>query len=321
VTEWKAKREAHETPKAGKQDEAELRRYGSVMAQLLMPALAEWPAPEAYAPGRRLEYTILMEAVTSLASFFLLGAMTLCLVVALRWRFAAGGRAIPILLVPGWRLVCRIVLLCILLPLAVFFVFTRVVPWSGFQFSYQVAGYRTLTEVALLLAALLLLPGCLAGRWAAKRCRDLRIEVRALSARWLLWGVGAAVALASVAWVVPLPTGQTPAFPPVLLAPALCLIGLCGAVWVASFLQGAFGSRQAGLFYGTLARSVLPILAFGVIVISVTTRPWLLHRERQLMKADEIIVDVSGKPGITKMETELTEEMVHAVKRAAEHIQ
>jgi hypothetical protein len=312
--EW---RERHDDPAfkaANAGHEKEMKLYAGVLASMLMPALNEWPSLEEYAASRRLEYVVAMQAGMTVLSAALLLAMLGCLVISLRWRFMSGGAAIPILLVPDGRRAGRILVLGVVLPLALFAGVVLFVPGSGQCYSVRVGMHRVMAEFFLLGIAILALPTWLAAREARRRCAELGL---ACGSRTLLWLpvplLLCALALAAV-WFVPPRVDRQ--FEAGLLASAVAALVLMGTGLAAALLL-LLAPAKHGLYCGTVARSLIPLFAAAMILISITTRPWLLHAERRLIAADTVLMVGPHDIGFSRLENLVTERLQKAVAEAA----
>jgi hypothetical protein len=66
-----------------------------------------------------------------------------------------------------------------------------------------------------------------------------------------------------------------------------------------------------------VARSLIPTFAAAVILICLTARPWLVHRERALLAADKVLVTGADEVGFSRIENQLAERLKDAVESAA----
>ncbi|MBN2449776.1 MAG: hypothetical protein JXR77_05265 [Lentisphaeria bacterium] len=313
--EWRRQRTGEDDPEEQRQRERELVLYGSALSRALLPAVGEWPSRQDYAVSRRLEYVVIMEALLAAVNGLLLLAMAACLLVALRWRFAAGGAAIPVLLLPGWRQTASFLLSSVVLPVAVFALWVTILPVSGQAYSVAAARHKVIAEFCLLVAVLLVLPAWLGGRAVARRCRELGIAVPRFPARGLLVVLAAPAVLTFAAWVVPASPSPPPGwllFAPVLLGVFLVLTAI---VTFARFLAG---SPRYGLYWGSVARSLIPGFAAAVLTLCLLARPTLLHSERHCLATDPILGTMTdgGTAGFTQVETRVVNRFREQVSQA-----
>ena len=247
----------------------------------------------------------------------LLGAMVLCLVVALRWRLSATGGAIPILLLPRPRVFLKILGYGVLLPLAIYAMVAIAVPISGHAYSVKAGWHKLVAEILLLVTALLLLPAWLTMVQAHRRCRELGIPVPNGSLFLGLLPVAVAALLCFVTWCIPASVSFSVSRPSPVANPRLwgtCI--LAGTVIVTlgvAFFRYLLAVPTWGLYRGTVARSLIPILATAVILICLIGRPWLLASERSLLRRDCVISragDASTPAGVSQIETNLVQRLV-----------
>ena len=316
--EWRERRNDPAAKAANLEHEKEMRLYAGILTSVLLPALNEWPTRQEYDASRRLEYAVAMQAGLTLLSAALLVVMLACLVISLRWRFLSDGAAIPILLLPDWRRALRLLVLGVLLPLALFAALVLCVPGGGQSYSARAGMHRVLAEFLLLTVAILLLPAWLAVREARRRCRELGLACPRSAAAWglvpLLLGCAA---VAAVWWVPPRP--ERPCDVGLAIIAATALILVVTALAAALFLLLA--NARHGLYCGTVARSLIPLFAAGVIVLCLSARPALLQAERRCIAADTILLTAPDEVGFSRIETKLTARLQKAVADAAAGLQ
>lgn len=279
-----------------------LNRYAGVMAGMLLPALggqdAVGLAPR-LAISRRLEFVVMTGAITGLVGLLLVVAMIVCLVISLRWRLTLGAQSAPLLLLPSWRDMLRFILLGVVLPFAVFLVWTRWLPFSGHAYNVKYAGHRAAAEFVALILALLLIPGWLASRAFRRRCLELELPPPPRLAGLLHWPLAVVGLGLLIGFAVPLGSETQPGLRMVLGSGALAALVLLVLVGL-----GLFSSRQHGRTIGTLSRSLIPVFATAILILGLVVQPILRHRERRLLRADTIFW-MGDKPGFTYIETEL----------------
>jgi hypothetical protein len=312
VRRWKEHRE-----KGGAGEEI-LRRRGSVLVSLLMPGIGVWPRREAYTAGRRLEYTVAAEGVVTWTAALFMVAMLACALVAARWRyFGRGGSSIPILLVPSWRQVARILVLGVAAPVLAFLAVTRWAGWSGHQFSVRFGGHKLIAEFVLLALALTYLPVALTLRAVRRRCTALRIDTARWLCRPLIWPGLAAAALLAGVWLLP-PTQDEP----VKWAAGLTAAVAGGSFALAGVMawgQGLFGRPRFGLYYGTFFRSLIPSLALVVLLLSLGFRTWLVRAETRYLLSDRLLYD-PDRVGFTVVENDLVDRLRTEMLEASEQL-
>jgi hypothetical protein len=273
---------------------------------MLLPALGKWPAVEEYSPGRMLEYVVFTEFVIAVILGALLLTMFTSYLLALRWRvFRPAGEPPPPLLMPDLLTVFRILLLGVILPLALFFVVTRYLPWSGHDYLTRVGLHKLAAEFGLLAVAVGTLPILMTVGQVERHCRALGKPIARWQARYLWWSlcsVGALLLL--IVWFLPPTSG------PVARTLAMVGLGFMGTALAVGILlgigQGLGGQRQHGLFYGAVFRTLVPVLALTVIVLGVSTRPVLLRAEARYIERDTLMQD-RNRVGFTRIENDLVE--------------
>jgi hypothetical protein len=263
-------------------------------------------------PSRRLEFTVITEGIVALLECLLLVAMVLCLVVAERWRWSLGSQSAPLLLLPSWRDLLRFVLLGVVVPFVVFLAWTLWSPWSGQAYGLEYAGHRTAGELVLLATAFLVLPAWLALRAFRRRCAELELAQPGGLPRLLTW-VLLAVTLVPLVGAMIAPGSRDR----VELGGAI--VGT-GTLILAAFLAIAFivtlgAPRSQGRILGTLSRSLIPVFALAILMLSLIVQPALRMQERRFLRADTLVWDTK-EVGFTPFETRLTTQLRDAIQEA-----
>ena len=71
--------------------------------------------------------------------------------------------------------------------------------------------------------------------------------------------------------------------------------------------------------YGSLARTLIPVVALTLILVSVCSRPYLRLEERRLLQNDSVMgVDRNG--GFTAVESRLTQRLKSEIQKAADSL-
>jgi hypothetical protein len=316
---WRVKRKANENPAA----QEVMRTKGGILVGLLLPALNEYPSEADYRPGRLIEYTIADRTAMGVLTFVFLVAMFGALVVTLRWRFARGGASAPILLLPAGREMLRILGLGVLLPLLAFYPCSLWPPISGRNYGLSYVWPKAVLQLTAVGGAITLLTTLLSARAVRRRCRRLDVDVpQDRLGRVYFCLLTAMVAMAGVVSFLPAAWLTAGSGLSVLLA-----VGVAGTVLAcigigafAAFGVGLACSRQHGLYYGTVARSLIPCLALAVIVLSLLPGFCLRQQERSLFRQDTLIgMDPNG--GFTKIEARLVQRLKQEALQAIDSLE
>lgn len=311
VNDWRAQRDLarKQTPPAAseRRDDRLFQERAGVLAGMLLPALGRWPEAQAYEPGRMTEYVVFTEVVVAAILVGLLLTLLVSQLLAWRWRvFRPDNEPPPPRLMPDAGTLVRILILGVILPLVVFFVVTRCLPWSGHAYSIRVGAPKLMAEFGLLVMALVALPILMTVAQVQRRCLALHVNVARWHARYVFWTcslVGALVLL--LAWCWPVTPGESIRILAIVglgfLAIALVVAVLLGIA------QGLGGQRQHGAFYGSVFRTLVPVLALAIIVLGVIARPVLLRAEAGYIQRDTLLQD-RDRVGFTRLENDLVQE-------------
>lgn len=245
-------------------------RHGGIMQALLLPSLGGMSlSKEDLAPLWYLEQTVIERGWLSLFVASLLAAMLGLFVVSLCLRFTRGGESAPLLLLPDAARMLRVIACSVLIPLAVFFIYTRHTDLAGRDLSMRMWP-RFVIELHLLTVVMLSVAAYRMQKLVDVRCRQLGLESpgkRNYSVMFLV-----------------------------------CFIPLGVIVWAAA------GRRRSAMFRGTVARSLIPVLALIIVLVGTLAHPYLLNREKRFVRADVILAMPEGG-GFTQMETHLVERL------------
>ncbi|OPZ25130.1 MAG: hypothetical protein BWZ02_02590 [Lentisphaerae bacterium ADurb.BinA184] len=296
-----------------------VRAKGSFMDALLIPALGETVSEAELRGGRLLDYCLVDRSAVLLLLTLATGVLLGCWAIGLRWRLTAGGGYQAIILVPRLGEYARILGWGLVLPAAGYTAAVLLPAVGGREWSVNLNLWRSLALLSSASVTCLLLTSHLARRAARRRCEILRIAVpeRGGLRRWIDRGTVALMAVAVAAAMVP-PPGQGGVSWKVL--PAVSLAATALGVLVRSGvslcrLPQWLGSRKHGTYFGTLARSVVPVYAAFILVLGWFALPVLRQAEQRL-----VVQSSWGRPdieGFTIFEDRLTRRLVAELKAAA----
>jgi hypothetical protein len=291
---------------------------GSILARMLLPALGEPVTEEMLRPGRQADRIVIEQFNLSCILCYFVVAIIGTLILFMVCQSASKGRTAPLLILPSWRVALKTLSLAILLPIFLYFAFTR---WSGLSsFENSIEDWRLLfLEFGLLDVSFLAASTMLTASYIRKRCQALDIPIPKPANSFLIklcWGGMGILCLCCAASKKifghqgDLETGLY------LFGTGMGLI-ICG-VGIVVFIKGCMSRNTYGLYYGTLARSLMPVYACAVIFIGIICLPWLQKEESALLKKDPLFS--SNPHGFTVLEGNLTlrlqSELAEALKAA-----
>ena len=280
---------------------------GSILARMLLPVLGEPVTEEMLRPGRQADRIVIEQFNLSCILCYFVVAIIGTLILFMVCQSASKGRTAPLLLLPSWRIAMETLGLAILLPMFLYFAFTR---WSGLSsFENGIEDWRLLgLEVGLLDVSFLAASTLLSASYIRKRCQALDIPIPKPANSFLIklcWGGMGILCLCCAASKKifghqgALETGLY------LLGSGMGLI--VGGVGIVVFIKGCMSRNTYGLYYGTLARSLMPVYACAIILIAVIGLPWLQKEESALLKQDPLFD--SNPHGFTVLEGNLTKRL------------
>jgi len=254
-------------------------KHGSILHSLLLPALGSHGIEqEDLAPGRYVEQTILEKGWLAGFTGWLLFVMLCLFLLALYLRFDEGGASAPLLLVPDAGQMLHVVAYSVLIPLAVFYIYTRHTDLAGRDLSMRMWP-RFVTELHLLTVVMLSVAAYQVQKYVDKRCRELGLE--------------------------------TPGIRKYVHVFLFSLVPVGLVAWLAS------GKKRSAMFRGTIARSLIPLLALIIVIVGSLVYPYLIDREKRYVR-DDGILGLPEEGGFTRIETQVTERLNRLALEAME---
>jgi len=304
-----------------KESQRLLRRSGGVYVSVVMPALGDEMlriSPDALAPGAQLEHTLLEQAGLVLILALVLLAMFGALLVTLRWRLFMGADRRPLLVLPSWQDAARIFGLGVVAPLAGFLVYTRWTGLAGREFSLTYLLPRFAIEIVLLVGTIIFLTLSLGSAFVRRRWLVLGEEAPP-PARGRRIGITTALAVLWVAWLFV--RGEKGAV--IVGSVETTVLGLVLLVIVVVGVMRLFFGRdkRRGRFYGSAARSLLPILGGAAVLIAALAYPYLGTRERDLLRQDRLMSIDPDDPALCRIERDLARRMTVETLRAVAEVE
>jgi hypothetical protein len=266
-----------------------LKQSEAVLAGYMLPVFGDKKLSYAeLEPSRMHEYVMAEEAfvqiLSSLFTLLLVSTLLQGAIWLIRLRRAS---AVPILLMPPGKVVLRTFLLGILLPMGVYLIYSRLPVLSGRDMSLLGGGmYRRMAlEMIALGAAMLWVPVRTIRRYIRRRCAELGVDIPEtrdeLVTNTKIWlSVLGLLCLAAFSFTILMPISMF-----------ISTVGIATSMVVAGYVVFYFGRRQGryGLYYGTLARSMAPMYAITVMLLSLTVQPYLMYNEASLLAKDPVM--------------------------------
>jgi hypothetical protein len=297
---------------------------GSLVQHGGMWALAFIPYPY-HPPGISLQgirslSQIVLERIGLFGIALTLGVVLLgAALITLRWKFVRTGEGPPILMLPSPAQFARSVGYSILIPLFVYVAYTRWTTFSGREYTVTFMGMRFAIELALLGATIVFLSLYQTSRYVRVRCEALDIPTPAGASKLFLGFCGFIAAItATFCIAMNYWTGEKANIATMfgqwgVAIGFFCAVALVLALWFTRFLTGA---RSFGQYYGTVARSSMPILAAGLVVLCGLVDPYLANAETRLIHSTPHIAFDADLPGITELEVAGVQPLKYAIYEA-----
>ena len=290
-----------------------------ILASMLLSSLGEPITGEMLAPGNQVARVAFLEQMIAHSMLVLL---VLLIIFAFILRSicqltTTDGRA-PNLFIPSLKEFLRIIGLGVLLPVAFYYVYTRHSGISSYENSLR--DYRSFLEVGLFVVTCFAVSTWLGMGFIRQRCEKLGISVpQSIRPLWRGLFFGAL----SVSWILCILV--RPLFGHIRLMDDI-LLGLMSGlgliflvICIIVFFMGVILRKEFGSYYGSLARSLMPIWACVILFIGGLAIPWLHQQETALLKKDTLMASSVG--GFTAVEERLTHRLRDGMADALKTIQ
>ena len=274
-----------------------------ILASMLLPSIGEPITREMLAPSTQVERVAFLE---QMIAHSMLVVLVLLIIFAFILRsicqLAANGRA-PNLFIPSLKEFFRVFGLGVLLPVAFYYVYTRHSGISSYENSLR--DYRIFLEVGLFVVTCFAMSTWLGMDFIRQRCEKSGISApQSVRPLWKGLFLGAL----SVSWILcilarPL-FGHIKLMDDILLGLMVFLALKFAVTSIIVFFKGVISRKELGAYYGSLARSLMPIWACVILFIGGLGIPWLHQQETALLRKDTLMAGSVG--GFTAVEERLT---------------
>ncbi len=312
--QWRSK-----TSLSSKSTEKMSDEHGSMLARMLVPNMGDVKMTDNdLRPSRMHEHVMMEEGVTLgtlvVLALLLIGTLVQSILWLYRLRQAA---SVPILLMPPGKLIVRALVFGIVVPVLIYWFYTRVLPFGGRDYGLaSVMWPRFVAELSVMALLMLSIPTIIIRRYIRRRCVDLNIAVPSVKNEIVSTLIVRVATILAVLLVVATDTNRD-------ISPVVSSLGVVFAIVIIALgIRYIIRKRtQHGLYYGTLAKSLVPIYAVSMILISVTVHPLLLRSEASLLRKDKLIFGYladkhSSTVGFTGMEQKASQRYWRLLKQA-----
>ncbi|MHB9026184.1 MAG: hypothetical protein ACYC7E_18760 [Armatimonadota bacterium] len=253
-------------------------------------------------PTRNLEYISMEQYSTGALLLLLLALLIHSWLTTIRWRLGLRRSGYSAQWLPLDTGTLTRIIFSIALILVLYYAFTR---WSGLagrDQSFLSQHSIFYLEMMLLFVLLAVVPLRIAIRSFRRRCEEYRIPVKGFQ-RFPLQSL--AVGFCHVIWFLLFSSVLLFTLAAFVLSVygfplhwyALTGLGLCVVLAVLFLLPGMRRIRLGeGLYRGTMARSLIPVYALAILLISAMAIPALDREEQHWLRKDTILFYHNGEP-------------------------
>ena len=284
-----------------------------VLGAMLLPHVGklEYTA-EDYELSNKVEYAAIERFLIVLLNFIFLIFVVGGSFTVLYWRIRSRQKAL--LLAPPLKLMGRILLRGFILPLGIYFLisFTGIIGGHEYNISYNVAAVAA--QFTLLLVSIPTVIFMQTRKHVRRRCLELNLPVSCGGIRKALkitcicmLPILAVLAVLPPPYVYKTANTGIKSLPGLLGLIALGIIVIALIMLLIKFFTTIFSGDKYALYYGALAKTLTPVFAAGMILITVCVLPALQWREADLISRDKIIY---GQPkGFSTAEFDVTQKL------------
>lgn len=272
------------------------KQYGPYISAFIAPSDGGSYCTAAELAPMRYHERAVLELLTVSLILMLLAVVLICsfgktVIVKLVTRRAANTTAF---LLPSRREALRIIGFGIFLPLIVYYLYSRMPIIGGWQHGllYPYMPLRRMIELGIVGVAVLTVPPILTWRLFHQKLAVLSIPIPTTRQRiehklfsLLVWGLWLAAIYGGIWFIGNAIENSYLVF---LNLSLLALIGLVALIKLTCKLIAI--TKPYRSYYGTLTRSITPIYAMVILLLSVVVMPYLLYSEIKWLARDRILL-------------------------------
>lgn len=255
---------------------------------------------EKLAPSRNLDYLLFDRIMFSVMQVILLALLVWSSICWGIWALTQRKRrGAGLLLLPPALVAARIAILGILLPLALYLLYTLLPAINGRNVNIYFVGNRMLVEFSLISLVILAAPVIIATHYLHSRFSILQLPIPPMAFRWKVY-------LTSLLFLLlPLPiyyglqwiktfAGENEYY---------IFAGIVILLFIVALLFLYIKLRPHAQYFGILYRSLLPVYALALLLIAAVTQPYISYREAQLVAAEHLVLPKTAdmQPPIERM--------------------
>ncbi|MCK4982967.1 MAG: hypothetical protein KAS17_08595, partial [Victivallaceae bacterium] len=219
------------------------------------------------AVSRKIEYCAIEKLALKVLNAFFMLAMLGALISSFCWEIYSKQKALS--LAPSPKLIGKVFIWGVILPLLLYFLISITGFMGGHQYNIWINSPSLIAQMGILLFIILALTFSFAQKHVRQRCRELRVKIPDLKKnKWKYLAVIILCSILGIFAIVPLQSFWETIPPKELLGwgitVVICLLGL-SAIFMEEYLVSIFARRKYALYYGSLSRTLVPILALTMI--------------------------------------------------------
>ena len=270
-----------------KQINKEVLAKSGVITKELLPALGNISIQQKdLIVTNKIEYNTLEKAKASLLTIIMLAGLILASLSAVFWRIRAKQKAI--LLSPSLKTVGKIFLIGFVAPVCLYLL---IIIAGGHEYNISRNMFGVICQNLIVISIIPLIMFLSIKRYVKRRCCELDVATPQAKLSKTLCAIAiifySLLTGFSIFQVHKVKTNYS-----ILSVLVLTIIGvfiILLVIALVKFVFSSFASKKYALYYGTLAKTTVPILALAIIFINIIIVPFLNFRECNLLEQEKII--------------------------------
>ncbi len=291
----------------------------AMLAGMMLPAIGKFDyTPEDFAISRKIEYIAIEKIALKILNIFLIICLLGAVFSTILWRIKSKQRAM--LLLPDSTTFLRVFLYGLIVPITVYLLISESGILGGREYNIQANCAGLAAQLLILLFFIPVLTFKMSRKYVRNRCFTQNVDLPDNLPDMVVKVafIGTCIILPVLAMFLVTPFKET-AFIGISFFIMIFLLlvpswGILAFYQIKTFLFSIFRGGKYAVYYGALAKTLIPMFALAIILLSVTVKPYLDWREANLISKDKLIY---GSPKtFTRVENQVTTRLRKKILKA-----
>ena len=290
---------------------------GGVLAGMLLPALNRYGVNTNEIDlkwTRWLEFLQIEKMVLGILCIFFAGASLIAYGVSWRWKYSDKLKSEPFMLLLNLSSWANFIGIGVVLPLMIYYFYTRLTNFSGRDFSLTYLYHRHLIESTVFISIVFyvfykVVKHTLDNRFDALNIPRPITKKRLVNPFVLLMLLGIIIAICNR------DGGSFNNAASIILS--IVYVGILFFSAVVITLRFLFPKKEHRVYFSSMGRTLAPMFSLALILLSVISVPYITFSERSYLEKDQVIGS-SSDIGFTVVEDNLVEKLKKEYKKTLE---